>query len=348
MKKEKKNLNPWKKTAICSLVSLSTITILSGCNLFPKEEAVMAPPLIKSAQANLNTAKVELGTISHDVNDTGYLVPTNIFLCAFDGRSGYLKNINVAPGDSVSKGDVLAQLDSDDLENKLKQQEIRYKKVKLRYDSLASNPEASDADKQNAKLDLELEELQLQNTKTELSKTTLVAPTSGIITYKADLLVGDMVRGATPLFAISNTSEFIVEYSGENLKNLKVGMEANCKIGDDEIKGTVSSIDEGSPVTSFLKSTEKKDKKQTAIITLESMPKEPKLGAQVQLEININKKSDVLIVPKSAVKFFNQAAYVKVVEKDDKVEKFIKMGIDNGKDVEILEGLEQGQEIIIN
>lgn len=338
----------FKQTIIISFIILPIILTFTGCALFPKEEALMAPPLIKSANVNSITQKVQLSSISKDLIQTGIFIPEDIFLCSFNQRAGYLKSLNFKSGDTVSKGDLLAQLDTDEFENKLKQQEIRYKKIKMKHDSIINNPEISNSEKENSKLDLELESLELETIKSEIGKMNLVSPIDGVITYKGNFAIGDMVRAGLPVYSVSNTNEMLVSYSGKEVSDLKVGMKTLGKMHNEEVPGSIVSIDDGSPLFSFLESAEKNEKKQTATIKLDKIPKDAKLGDQIQLNINLNRKDDVLVISKNAVRFFNSTPYVKVMENDDRIEKFIELGIDNGQMVEIIQGLKEGEEVIIN
>lgn len=337
------------KRCMAVIVSALIATSLSGCSLIPKEEAVMAPPLVRSSDVKISTEKVKLGSIADVISISGFLVPTNMYLCAFENRGGYLTNLYFENGAKVKKGDVLAEIDSDSLKTRLKQEEIKYKKMKMRYDSIANNPQSSDMEKENAALDLELEALELNNIKEELSKCTLIAPASGMITFKAKAAIGDMVRTGSPIYIISNDDDFLVEIASENLSKLKVGMDAYAVAGDKKLTGKVVSIDEGNPMSQFLQGPQSsKENTHTATIKLDSLPQPARMGQQLAVTINIDQKENVLIVPKTAIKYFESTPYVKVIQDDNKIEKFVKLGIDNGNEVEILEGVSEGEEVMTN
>lgn len=341
-KSKKTNLLKHSKLII---YSSSLTLLLSGCSMFPKEEPVSAPPLIKSSEINLKTEKATMGTIVKTLNLNGYFAPSSSTQCHFKDRGGFLKKLNFEQGQEVKEGDILAELDTDSIKSQIQQEEIKLKKLKLRYDSVANNAQSTQVDKENAALDVEMQELQMENLKNELSKMTLRAPLSGIITFKNNVSLGEMINAYYPLYIISSKSNMLIECSGDEVIDVKLGMEVDAEFSEFKDKGKVVSVNikEGRD-----EDNRKVIKIPTAQIKLNNPPKNMLFGNKAKIKVDLFKKENTLLIPKSAVKYYDKTPYVKVMDNGTKVEKFVTLGIENANVVEITEGLKEGEEVIIN
>lgn len=326
------------------IYSSSLTLLLSGCSIFPKEEPVSAPPLIRSSDVNLKTAKATVASISNVLNITGFFIPSDSTQCYFTERGGYLKKLNVVQGDSVKQGDVLAELDTDSIKLQLQQEEIKLKKLQLRYDSVQNNAQSTQLDKENVALDMELQALQVENLKNELSKMTLRAPYSGIITFKNNVVLGQRINAYDPVFIISKSDNLLVEYGGGELQKLKIGMDVRVALSGDEVNGKIVSLG-----TIDAKTNYGADKTvPVARIKLDKLPKGAKFGLQAQIFVDLFKKDNVVTIPKTALRYFDKTPYVKVMDNGTKIEKFVTVGVENNDVVEIVDGLKAGEEVITN
>lgn len=89
------------------------------------------------SQASTSTTQTELGqitqaTLSSVVESSGSVIPKSKITLAF-GTSGVVTKVNVQVGDQVKKGDVLAELDTTDLELAIAQAEQEYLNVQATY-----------------------------------------------------------------------------------------------------------------------------------------------------------------------------------------------------------------------
>lgn len=98
------------KATIRSVVTLAAITLLSACNL--PGSVSPAPPARSSTLAK--------GTLAATVNATGAIQPEAEVKLTFQS-TGKVAHVSVSKGDSVKKGDILATLDTTDLEFALAQ-----------------------------------------------------------------------------------------------------------------------------------------------------------------------------------------------------------------------------------
>ncbi len=83
-----------------------------------------------NAQASVTTAKANRGTISSYVSAVGNLEPRRSVDLSF-GQSGTVRTIDVQLGDQVKAGDVLAELETTELELQLRSAEVSLKNAQL-------------------------------------------------------------------------------------------------------------------------------------------------------------------------------------------------------------------------
>jgi macrolide-specific efflux system membrane fusion protein len=96
---------------------------LSGF-FFPKEEKLLAPPLRKPEEIVYKTYKVKKAYIENRITCRGYFIPEKQVDVSFESRDGYLKVLYVSAGQDITRGMILAALDTDTLENDIKRQTL--------------------------------------------------------------------------------------------------------------------------------------------------------------------------------------------------------------------------------
>lgn len=329
------------KILLCIICASLTVTF-SGC--LSKEETVIVPPLITPIDIEMKTVPVSKGSIIQELSLSGFIVPKMNEIASFKDGSGVITKLHVKVGDTVSKGQAIAELNTDDIKLSLKQAQLAYNQISNSYQELLANPESSKNEIDRIKLDLELQKLKVDKLKNDLANLTLVAPISGQITYQYPYVIpGQMISAGAPIYMISDINSLVVEGTVEKTDALKVGMDVTNK---DNQKGKISQLDI-TPFQSMLQSG--KDNKSYNSIRIEMDGLSPeKLGSSITLSILLDSKDDVLKVPKSAVKYYNSAPYVRVLKDGDRVEKFITIGIEGSQEFEVLSGLSEGDEVLSN
>lgn len=147
--------------AVLSLLTFLLIS-LSGCYLFPKEEEVLAPPLIEPPEITYDTTAAKKGTVEKKITGSGSFVSISQSNLFFKSRGGRLKGIYVKLGDEIKEGDIIAELDTGDLKNQIEVQKINLKKARTRYNQVKAQG-GDEYSRQLAWYDVELASLQLEN-----------------------------------------------------------------------------------------------------------------------------------------------------------------------------------------
>lgn len=162
--------------------------------------------------------------------------------------SGTVDKVNVDVGSIVTKGMVLATLNSDDIRASLAVAKTALKYAKRDYERQLKVKQVLD----QSRLDkyafkYENAKAQVIYQKTLLDKTVLKAPFDGII-FKKDVEVGDAVSGMMLKTVLKIQSlhqrKLILEFDQKYWKQVKIGNEFNYMLDGDNAKyrGSISKI----------------------------------------------------------------------------------------------------------
>jgi len=96
-----------------------------------------------SSADETQTATVERGSITNTITTSGVAVAQSTAELSF-GQSGLVSAVNVTLGQEVNQGDVLAEMESDELESALKTAEVNLASAQAKLDELLEGSSASD------------------------------------------------------------------------------------------------------------------------------------------------------------------------------------------------------------
>jgi HlyD family secretion protein len=126
-----------KKKRTWFILGIVALLVAGGVYLVTRPTASAESLLLANAQ----TAKVVRTTLSMSVQSSGSIIPEAKTQLSF-GASGTVDKVAVVPGDKVKEGDVLATLDTTDLQLKVTQAEQAYLVQQLTYSNTVQ-PEES-------------------------------------------------------------------------------------------------------------------------------------------------------------------------------------------------------------
>lgn len=274
--------------------------------------------------------RVEKGDLERTISASGFLSPQQIKQLYFS-VGGKVKTDHLSVGKRVKKDEVLVELDST-------KQELEYLKAQKAYDLAVISGLSSQ---------IREAELNLKIAKENLEATILKAPFDGLITQ--DLVdVGDYVgineQNAVGTIIADGPYEIKVEIDENESQLVKVGQ---------PVKVTVKAL----PGRTFLgrvKEVALQATNKSGVVTLpvnvllteETELLKPEFSAD--LEIIVDEVKDQILAPITAiVSNRGQEQVMKLVE-GKPVATPVKTGMSNGYQVVILDGLQPGEEILIN
>ncbi|TYA13030.1 biotin/lipoyl-binding protein [Paenibacillus faecis] len=341
------------------LVALCTVFVVStGCGLLPNEEEeevlpVITPPTIsKKPEYEVRSEPIELS-----VNAVGKLMSQREEPLYFTEDGLHIKEVKVKPGDKVKKGDVLIQLDVEQLQRDLRKKRLDFRQQEITMkETLRTKDEMSEVDFEKAAIVFDEQRQELADLEKKIADGTLKAPFAGTI-VSMSAQKGATIKAYESLGIISDTSSLVVaaSFSKEDLEKISVGMKAKVDINaagvfDGRVKvmpvntgsnnGNNGNNDGNQP-------PEKDSIDKYLIVQLDKWPKDVERGRQLSVSIVTQRKENAVLIPISALRSIGSRTYVQVIEKDGtKREADVEVGIQTSTDVEILKGLTPGQKVV--
>jgi len=336
-----------KRARVSALVALAAL--LGGCGMLPEADQaelleLIEPPAI--AEKPVYTAVS--GTIERKSSATGSVMTDPMVSLHFTEEGRKVKTVNAAVGDRVKKGQVIAELDLDDLEIAIlrKTVEIRRKELDLVAILRGQGTEAGDGeDRKLAEREMALLQAELAELEDKRQGSRIVAPFDGEVT-SLTIEPGDSLPAYESAAVVSDLSGRVAaaKFSGDALAALAVGMEAVVDLnGFGERKGTVTRlpIDPDAPADSG-----KENLDAYVLIALDS-EEDIAVGTPLSATIVTQRRDDTVLIPPSALRTHAGRTYVQVVdEAGNKREVDVEVGLTTATEIEIVKGLAAGQRVV--
>lgn len=334
----------WRRT-LAPLVA-AVLIISTGCSLLPREEPSLAPPLVQPVKQNYTTVEVKRGTIQRDVKGIALLEATDIAYHQFKEGGGRVKEVFVKAGDTVRKGDVLVQLELEGLDLDFKFRQLELEKAKLALEQ-AKGPDNEQLLRIRL-MELDIAETQLELVRKKLNSKQIVAEADGQVIFVADVKPPDYIEPYRVLVSVADPHKLRLSYersSTGSMNDVEVGMTAEATWKGNKFNATVTQTPNSAPLTDDQMLREKYAR--TLYLELQEVPAEAKLGEMVDIRIVTRESKDTLIIPKNALRSFQQRNYVQVLDGERLSELDVEVGIEAALEVEILAGVEEGQRIVL-
>ncbi|WP_024298165.1 efflux RND transporter periplasmic adaptor subunit [Methylomicrobium lacus] len=271
----------------------------------------------------------------------------------FARTNGYLKAWHKNIGDTVKKGDLLAEIDVPELEHELAQGRAAQAQVKARLELTRSTwerwrqlSETDGAPKQEvdekraaflqAEADLAAATANVRRLENIENYRRVIAPFDGVITRRA-VDVGSLIgAGTQELFALTQTDplRLSVWVPQAYADDIEAGQTASVRPLGTQGQAISARIDHVAgaldPVT----------RSRQAEISLPNHDSQLLPGAYVEIAIDIAQKASPLLVPANALVMDKDGTHAVIVDGQGRIDlRQVKIGRDFGREVEILEGI---------
>ena len=298
----------------------------------------------EKAAVPVEVAEVKTGEISSYLTATANLTAENEVQVLAESE-GLVSRYNYKEGDFVSRGAVLATLVSDEQQILLDKSRARAENARASYErakelwnaELISRTEFDTTAMERRVADQELAEAEYR-----LSKTVIRAPISGVVSVR-QVQLGQHLRPGDQLYTITDFDPLIADiYLPEReAMLLSVGREVRLvPKADPSLKfpGRIRMI---SPVVDRQTGTVK--------VTIETtgVPAAVRPGSFIQVNIVKQTRPDSMLVPREAVVRELGSAHVFVAKDGKATKRVVTLGIEEGETVEILEGVEAGEQVVV-
>jgi macrolide-specific efflux system membrane fusion protein len=334
------------KIRLAALAGLLTAgSALGGCSLLPKDPEPLKPPLVKPAQAEIQTVEAKLGTIIRQVTGSGVFVPTDVQYYQIK-EDGVIETVHVRAGQEVKRGDPLVTLENDGLDIELLKRELEYEKKKLAFEEAvkAGNERLANI----ARIEFEIARIEFAHTKEKAENSVLRAERDGIISYATDLKPGDFTEGGRVLAAVANPNGMRLALGVQAnpvLADIRVGMEAEVTFRGRTYSGTVTQTPSTAPPTDDARLRE--EYMRNLYIELAELPEDASFGSLADVKIVAARRDNVVVVPKGAVRTYFGRTFVMVLDGERRKEVDVEIGLENPTEYEIVQGVEPGMLLIL-
>jgi membrane fusion protein, macrolide-specific efflux system len=381
---------------------------LAGCALLPtgstpvqnpfagQQQNEPTPTPIPTAVVPMRpTYQVQSGEIVRATSFTGRVAPV-VTHELFFRSGGRVRTLYAARNDMVNAGDVIADLEIDDLERELVSAQLNLERAESRLTEAEANLEF---DRRTAEINVEIIKLRLTDLRrrepenliglaiqqkqvelaelalerlasgvdpllendvararlaleklnTEIDNARVISPITGRL-LTVSLTVGRPVEPFVPVVVVADTSELEVssDLTSSQLQELSEGMSVILRMvgrPGQTLTGTIRRLPYpygtggGASVQDLDRSTRVNVQQSAEEIGYS-------LGDLMQVEVELDRKEDVLWLPPQAIRTFDGRRFVVIQDSDVQRRVDVRVGIQTPDRVEIVEGLEVNQVVI--
>ncbi|MCD6321646.1 MAG: efflux RND transporter periplasmic adaptor subunit [Clostridiales bacterium] len=338
------------KKIILTITVIALLAMFSACSYFlPSEVKYVAPKLIDSEKVIMPSVKIRKGDLflMYDLEATYIPEPTALFTGKLE-VTGRVSNIYFSLGEEVKEGDLVLELDTNVIKDKILVQEINVKKIRLSYEQNQALFETGKIDRYTLKLSaltLEAAENYLSDLKIELDLHYVYAPADGAIVY-LNFDVGDNAFGEA--FGVSKVEDGIFEVLIPSNTDFN---DAQLALLDIEIGDTTMVIYEGYEYEVELIRDFSSYHLEFGFDTsnnhfhFKSSQLPPGIGFNKKATVrNITEQAlGVVVIPINAVYSAESNPYTYVIIGDEVERRVLELGMNDGVFYEVISGLEEGE-----
>lgn len=334
---------------LTAIYVMSTL-LLFNCtsNLSKKQEQNTENAAVGITTTTVATAFSAFSTLAYTVHSSGRIQPhfTELLLSE---RSGLLLTCRAHNNQAVKKDEIIATIESTALdlrrEKLLIQQynaQKEYESQLLGYESLLKGKSPQEAEEVRKKLrasaGLSGIEVELKELDYEKQQSTIRAPVSGVLS-DVKVQAGMHIKAGQELFRIHSAQDLYAEVKvlESDLPLLRIGQSAEVQplaMPAKNYAATLSEINPGVDANGMIQ----------ARLKIRS-PAGLLPGMNVEASVNVPQKKAV-VVPKAAVVLRGGRPVVFTYENGLAKWNYVTTGLDNGREIEIVEGIKAGMEVI--
>ncbi|UVI31918.1 efflux RND transporter periplasmic adaptor subunit [Paenibacillus spongiae] len=327
---------------------ITIASLLGGCSLLPQGEQTLKPPLIKPAQEKIDAVEVKKGKIERVFFGTAVIASSQVVPVFYKDSGGRLKDVYVTQGEKVKAGQLIAELETGNLNMQIELQKLNVERMQIEYNRVR-RAQADENEIRLKQIDLERETIQLDALQKQYNASRLVAPIGGVITFLDEIHSGDGVTGYRPIVNIADPNELYLVFESEDKKDIspiQINMDVEVSIKKEKLKGKVIQSPSGAPLAENPEQAERNSKR--LLVSFDPGKLEIEMGQSADLRIVLERQEGVIVIPRSGLRTYMGRNYVQVLDGERRKEVDVEPGVMTSTEVEIRAGLEPGQKVILN
>lgn len=258
---------------------------------------------------------------------------------------GLVEKIHVEEGDFVKKGQLLMQLEPDELALQEARARVDYDQEKNLYErkqAMFDKQLLSKEEFETSKFGLRAKNILWQEAKLSLDHTKITSPISGVVGERLRR-PGDRIQPSDKLFTVINNEEMIavIHVPEKEIGILKKGQKSfiiSQHLVGEQFAGWIKRV---SPVVDPASGTFK------VTVGIKNEADRLRPGMFVNVHIITDTHNDAVLIPKTTLVYENEKMYVFIVRDSlaNKIE--LEQGYQDFEKIEALSGIEVGEKIII-
>ena len=298
------------------------------------ESSAMAVSVVSAAEQDLEHAIDVKGTV--DARSTITLSPQ---------MGGRITRVNVAPGQAVTAGQILVELDDELIRKGIKELEVQLDFARTLFEKqkrIFEQKAGSEIQYLTAKNQLDALERRMESLQEQASMTRIKAPRGG---FAENIMakVGEMAIPGMPALTIVNLSDVrvVVDVAETFLPTVSLGDRVTIEFP--EIADTITTT-----IKSLSRLVNPASRTFRLEMPIRPVPSGLRPNTTCRVAINDVTLKSVLVVPLSAVLQDNQGSFVYVVDEKQLVRRCnVTTGLASGGNVQITSGLERGLRVVV-
>lgn len=343
--------------AVPIIAGLAGVKVTQFMQMGEAAKAMATPPEI------VNAIEVKQEEWQPRISSVGSVMAVQGTMVSTEGE-GVVREITFEPGSQVKAGDLLVQLDVDTEMAQLRESQAAAELTKVSYSrakELIESKNISQAEFDQASVEFKQALAKIDNIKTLINKKTVRAPFSGQLGIKK-ISVGQFLSKGSEVVSLQSLDPVYVDFSlpQQRLGEIKDGLVVDVLTDaypDQKFAGKVTAINPDiDPTTRNVR----------VQATLENKDGRLRPGMFASVDLVMNEKRKVIVVPQTAVQHAPFGDSVFVIEKNKAaeggtgtsesagsttaplvvVQQIVRLGARKGDFVAIEEGLEAGQQVV--
>jgi len=336
------------QTRLKYILGFIAIVFLTSCggNDYSSFNEVNTPVKVKD---------INFSSIQQTVSTTGTAVASKTVEIATEAAGKYQLMINPKTGkqfklgDIVEKGTVIIKLDNKEYVNG-----VQYESKKLGLEIAENDWKAQKRlyekggvtlkevnNSQNSYINAKYN---LENAEINLEKLEITVPFKSVIVKLPYHTQNNKIPSGEKVLQLMNYDKMYMEVqlSEKSITSIKVGNSINVTnytLKNDTLMGRVTQI---SPAVN------PETRTFNGYIEIQNLERKLRPGMFIKADIITNKADSTIVIPKEIIRETERGKVVFIVEKNRAREKSIKTGLETDTEIEVLEGLEKNQRIIIS
>ena len=235
---------------------------------------------------------------------------------------------------------MLATLDTDTLRLDVERQRIRVRRAELGLERTAALG-ADRFQQEMSKLDVQLERLALEQLETELAKSTLRSPIDGEVVFVTRVFPGEPIGARQTVVQVADPRDLLFAYRGQRDDEFSLGREVTINLRGDTYPGEVVMTPRNAPLDA------PDEMRDVVLVRVDAPPEALTRGQTGSASMVTDRRENVIVLPSDAVQTYVNRRFVFVLEDDLRVERTVEVGLSTSTQVEIVEGLSVGEEVVL-